>query len=80
MGEGNNYEGLRAQYREYKKRVIAAGNTSNVADLKLALEEIPKLEKELVDFCISNGHDLADLKKFFRDVDNEALPAGSLPG
>lgn len=78
MPEGN-YEELRAQYRAYKIRVVAAPYSSDVEGLEVAVEEVPKLERQLVEFCLSNGYDLQDLQQFFRDVDNDAMQAAWVP-
>jgi hypothetical protein len=79
MSVDKNYEELREQYQNYVKRAVAAGYGLNDEDLGDVEKEVPRLEKQLLDFCLSNGHDLEDLRQFFHDAETDAL-AAIMPG
>jgi hypothetical protein len=79
MSGDKNYEELREQYQDYMKRAVAADHGLNNEDLGDVEKEVPRLEKQLLDFCLSNGHDLEDLQQFFHDVETDAL-AAIMPG
>lgn len=79
MGDEEKYKKLRDQYRTFKIRVLSSYFISNVEGLEQAVQEVPKLEKQLLEFCLSNGYDLQELQQFYRDVDRDAF-AGLYPG
>lgn len=80
MGDDEKYKELREQYRSFKIKVIAADYLSNVEGLEEAVQEVPALEKQLLEFCLSNGYDLQELQKFYRAIDLDALAMGFYPG
>lgn len=80
MGDEEKYKMLREQYRTYKTRVLTANYNAQVEGLAQAKQEIPKLEEQLLEFCLSNGYDLQELQKFYREVDYDALGAGYTAG
>lgn len=72
MADDEKYKKLREQYRSYKIELVSAGINVKAEAREQALQEVPKMEKQLLEFCLSNGHDLQELQQFYRDVDYEA--------